>query len=177
MSQEFNKMQKCMFGVHLKKCSEEWAKENPDTIKEANTVVAGLSKPTLYRAYRGEITDDNMRKVSERLNKPLEEMIKFNLESLWIHIQTRIKEDSKFTKQMTSLFMLFYFMVLYIINNSMLNLLLIFIFAIDLLQNISNLWRIELTIRETEEKAIHWLKYLKIVLIIIVLILGVQNQF
>ena len=82
MSKEYNKTQKCMFGVHLKKKSEEWGKENPDTTKESYADVVGLSRPNLYRAYKGEITDDNMEQVAKRLNVPLEEMIKMDLKSL-----------------------------------------------------------------------------------------------
>ena len=176
MSKEYNKMQKSMFGVYLKKKSEEWMLKNPDTTKEAYTDVVGLSRPNLYRAYRGEITNDNMEQVAERLNIPLEEMVKMDLESLWSHLQTRIKEEPKFIRQMVSLFMLLYCSVLYLVNHSVLNLSLFLIFAIDVLQHFSNLWRIEVTIRETEEKVIHNLKYLKIVLIIIALIMGVKVQ-
>lgn len=177
MNKNINQIQKCMFGVHLKKYSDEWIAANPNTVKEAYTGVVRLSRPNLYRAYKGAITFDNMKEIAQRLDKPLEEMIQLDMKSFWLHFKTRMKEDSKFARQIISFCMSLYFMLLYAINDSLLHLSLIVIFMADILQNASNLWRLKLNLGVTEEKVIRGLNLMKIVLIILALIWGVQNQF
>lgn len=176
MAEKYNRIQKCMFGVNLKECADEWSKLHPDTNKDAYTDVVGMSRSGLYKAYKGDVSEMNMELIADRLDIPIKEMIKLKPRLLLIHIQTRLQEEPKLGKEAVSIFMMLYCMVLFILNRSLINLNLFLIFASDCLLNSTNLWRIKLEALVKEEKKLKILKVIRSVLIIMTLILGVINQ-
>ena len=176
MAEKYNRIQKCMFGVKLKESADTWSKANPDTNKDAYADVVGMSRSGLYKAYKGDVSEVKMEFVAERLDIPIEEMIKLKPRLLLIHIQTRLQEEPKLGKEAVSIFMMLYCMVLFILNRSLLNMNLLLIFGSDCLLNSTNLWRIKLEALVKEEKKLKILKVTRIVLIIMTLILGVRNQ-
>lgn len=176
MAEKYNRIQKCMFGVKLKEIAVGWSKTNPDTNKDAYADVVGMSRSGLYKAYKGDVSEINMELIAERLDIPIEEMIKLKPRILLVHIQTRLQEEPKLGGEAMSIFMMLYCVLLYISMNSLLNLILLLIFASNSLLNSTNLWRIKLEALVKEEKKLKILKVTRIVLIIMALILGVMNQ-
>ncbi len=176
MAEKYNRIQKCMFGVRLKECADEWSKLNPETNKDAYADIVGMSRSGLYKAYKGDVSDMNMELIADRMDIPIEEMIKLKPRLLLVHIQTRLQEEPKFGSEAVSILMMLYCVLLFILNNSLLNLILLLIFVSNSLLNSTNLWRIKLEVIVKEEKKLKILKVTRIVLIIMALILGVMNQ-
>ena len=176
MAEKYNRIQKCMFGVKLKESADTWSKANPDTNKDAYADVVGMSRSGLYKAYKGDVSEVNMEFIAERLDVPIEEMIKLKPRLLLVHIQTRLQEEPKLGSEAVSILMMLYCVLLFILNSSLLNLILLLIFASNSLLNSTNLWRIKLEALVKEEKKLKVLKVTRIVLIIMALILGVMNQ-
>lgn len=176
MAEKYNRIQKCMFGVRLKECADEWSKLNPETNKDAYADTVGMSRSGLYKAYKGDVSDMNMELIADRMDIPIEEMIKLKPRLLLVHIQTRLQEEPKLGSEAVSILMMLYCVLLFILNNSLLNLILLLIFVSNSLLNSTNLWRIKLEAIVKEEKKLKILKVTRIVLIIMALILGVMNQ-
>ena len=67
---------KAMFGVELQKRAQKWYLENPHKNKDGYADVVGVSRAVLYRAFKGDITEDTMEKISRNLNVSKEIMQK-----------------------------------------------------------------------------------------------------
>lgn len=173
---KYNLAQKAMFGVALKDYADLWSANNPELNKDGYTDVAGLNRAALYKAYKGDVTDANVELVANNISQSVDSMIAFDMKKMWKHFKIRVKEEKKFGYEMISLFFVIYFMVLFLLNSNLMNMLLLVVSLVSVVHNASNLWRIKFKKTEKDIKLIRALDIIGIIAFVVVLVLGVLCQ-
>ena len=140
--QDREKMEKCIFGMHLAKEQKKWVEENAESNEKFAKYLITSTK-TKNRAIAGSVTADNMQAFADVLGCDVKAMKAVNAHSILELIVFRLAEVEHRRSILLAMAMIV-FAIVSVFTNSIGAALLMIIFGNLFLHNARNLWNIKL---------------------------------
>lgn len=151
-TRDHERMEKCIYGMHLAKAQKAWVDENDASNEKFAKHLLTTSK-TKNRAIAGTVTNENMEEFAIRIGADVDEMKVVNVHSILELIRYRFSEDEH-RKSMLSGCALVFFCILTMITSNLGPTLMMFIFAALFLHYGRNFWNIDVKVEEKSKSMI-----------------------
>ncbi len=168
---KYNRAQKAILGMRLRKVGEEWCELNSKTKTAMYDELFLMSKSNVERLFDGSGSEDTMIEFVEKFDLNIDEASKINFNSIVELLKFRFS-DEKYRKSFAALGMMAYFLILIWISNTWWSCLGMIISGDIYLRNAKNIWGIKINVTEKDRKFVKIMHVLAGISTIILLVAG-----